>query len=84
VNAVEGRPTTEYLQFVDRFPSHKRAQKATETQHVVQVAVRQKYPRQVPEADSRLQDLPLRPLTAIDQEAVLIVLHDLRRQPAPR
>ena len=39
----------------------------------------------MPETDSGLQDLALRPLPAVDQKTILVMLHDLRGQaPAGR
>jgi hypothetical protein len=50
---------------------------------VIEVAVRQQDAGEVPEADSRLQDLTLGALAAVDQKTIFIVLNDLRGEAAP-
>ena len=84
MHAIQCRPAAEDLQFLDRLPPQECAQEPAEAQDVVEVAVGQQYPRQVPETDPGLQDLPLGTLAAVDEKAEFVVLHDLRGKSAPR
>ena len=83
MHAVQRQAPTVDLKLLDGLPAQEGAQQAAQSEYVIEVTMRQKDPRQVPETHACLQDLALRPFPAIDQESILVVLYDLRRQAAP-
>jgi hypothetical protein len=66
------------LHLVERFPAGQGREQAGQPQDVVEMAVGDQDALQPFEAHPRLQDLPLGALSAIHQEAVFIVLDQLR------
>jgi hypothetical protein len=82
-DSLHGMPPGVDLEPVDRFPAHEGRKQACQAQDVVEVTVRDQNPIQSSKTDSGLQDLALRALTAVNQESLLTVADDLRREPAP-
>ena len=73
MDALEGVATGVDLERFDRFPAHEGREQATQSEDVVEMSVGNENPVQAAKPDARLKDLPLRPLSTVDQEAVLTV-----------
>ena len=82
VNAVKRGSAAVDLQLLDGLPAHERGEQPAEAQDVVEVSVGDEDAVEPLEAYPRLQDLPLRALAAVHQEAVLVVLHQVGGQVA--
>ena len=69
------------LHLLDRLPAHERGKQPGQPQDMIQVAVGDQDVVQALETDPGLQDLALGAFAAVDQEAVFIMLDDLRERP---
>ena len=78
VDPFQGPSAPPDLQTIDGFPAHECGKQPCQTEDVIEMTVCDQDPIETPESDPRLQDLALRPLTAIDQESVIPITYDLR------
>jgi hypothetical protein len=82
MDAVEGGPPGKDIEFLNRFPTQKGAEQPAQSEDVIEMTMRQKNACEIFETDTRLQDLTLCALTAVDQKTVLIMFDDLGGKPA--
>jgi len=82
VDAFQGPASAEDLDALDSFPTGEGGNQSGQTKDMIQVTVRDQDAVQAFEPQPRLHDLSLCSLTAIDQEAVLVMDNNLGRQPA--
>jgi len=79
-NSLEGEGPSVDLQLIDRFPSHEGRKQAGQSEDVVEVAVGDENALQAAEPEARSKDLSLGALSAVDQEAMILIGDDLRRK----
>ena len=84
MNALKRGASAENFQLVDRLPAQEGAEQPAQPEDMIEMSVCEQDARQAFESDPRLQNLALRALAAIHEEAIFIVTDDLRRQPAFR
>ncbi len=82
MDAVEGPLATIYVNLINCLPAHECGEQPCQPENMVKVSMGDEDMLQVLEANAGLQDLALCALAAIDQEAKLVVLDHLGREPA--
>ncbi len=81
-HAVQRRLPAVNIDMLQRFPAPQCGEQAAQPQDMVQVAMGQQNGVQLPEAKPAAQDLPLRPLAAVDEKAILPIEQHLRGEAA--
>ena len=82
VDALQGPGPGPDFQRFDCFPAHERGQQAGQSENVIEVSVGDQDPVQAPESQPRTKNLSLGSFAAVDQEAVISIGDDVRRQSA--
>ena len=77
MDSVEGSSPGEDIQFINCFPSQERTEQSAQTQDVVKMSMCEEDAGEILKARSRLQDLALSPLSAVDQKTIFIMFDDL-------
>src|SRR5512135_561660 len=80
MDAVQGPLAAIDVHFLNRLPTHEGGEQPCQPEDVVKMSMGDQDMAEILKAQAGLQDLALGALTAIDQEAVFIVLDDLCRQ----
>jgi H2-forming N5,N10-methylenetetrahydromethanopterin dehydrogenase-like enzyme len=81
--AIQGGAAAVYIQGLDGFPAHIGRKQTSQTQDVIQVAMGDQDLIKALKTNTRLKNLALCTLPAVDQEAVLVMLDYLGRKSAP-
>ena len=75
-NTIQCPTSAEDFKLINCFPAHERADQAAEAEDVIEVTMRQQDARQMPEADTGLQNLTLCAFAAVNEKTIFVVRDD--------